>query len=86
MRTTKCWTDDPAKCLCGTAVDTACLTGANGVCMAEVFAATKATNGTDAGTRFYDTAFPSGFATQAIACDFGFCSPIADPPTDACTK
>jgi hypothetical protein len=84
MRTTNCWLEDPSKCLCGTAQDTACLTGANGVCKDEVFAATKAANGTDAGTRFYDNAFPSGFATQLIACEFGFCTPVADPPSDAC--
>jgi hypothetical protein len=77
MRTTHCWAADPLDCLCGTAKDTACLTGANGVCKDQVFAATKATSGTDAGTRFYDAAFPASFATQVIACDWGFCSATA---------
>ena len=84
METTHCWTDDPLKCLCGTAQDTACLTAANGLCMAEVFAATKATNGSDAGTRFYDIAYPSGYASQVVACRFGYCSEKSEPPNPVC--
>ena len=48
-------------------------------------AATKAANFTDAGTRFYDFAFPAGFATQQVACRRDFCGPTAPPPhTNAC--
>ena len=84
METTHCWLDDPAKCLCGTAQDTACLTEPNGPCRDQVFAATKAANGTEAGTRFYDPAYPSGYASLTIACRFGFCSAKSEPPNPVC--
>ncbi len=86
MTSTHCAVNDPFDCFCGTATGTACLTGANGVCKQQTLDATKAgTNLTDAGTRFFDFAFPSGFATQKIAYDHDFCGPTADPPfTNAC--
>jgi hypothetical protein len=86
IRRTGCWAMDPLLCLCGTALDTACLApmAANGACRDEAFAATKATNDSDAVQRFYDVAYPSGYATQVIACDFGFCSSRSDPPRNAC--
>jgi hypothetical protein len=84
MRSTHCWLEDPNRCYCGTAMDTACLIEPNGVCRDQVFAATKTTNATDAGIRFYDTTYPAGYATQVIGCDWGFCSLRSEPPRDIC--
>jgi hypothetical protein len=76
----KCAANDPIDCFCGTATGTACLTGANGVCRDQTMAATKAASFTDAGTRFYDFAFPAGHATQQVACRRDFCGPTTPPP------
>jgi hypothetical protein len=86
MLNNHCAVNDPFNCFCGTAAGTACLTGANGVCKQQVLDATKAgTDLTNAGTRFFDFAFPAGFATQQIACDHDFCGPDAAPPdTNTC--
>ena len=65
---------DPFDCLCGTARGSACFTGANGPCRDQVMAATKAPDFTEAGKRFYDFLYPSGFSTQEIACRRDFCS------------
>jgi hypothetical protein len=83
MLNNHCAATDPFDCFCGTASGTACLTGANGVCKQQVLDATKAgTDLTNAGTRFFDFAFPAGFATQQIACEHDFCT---GPPANACT-
>ena len=84
METTHCWTDDPLRCLCGTAMETACLTEANGLCRAEVFAATKTTNPGEATPRFYDVGYPSGYAAQVMACRYGYCSARSEPPNPVC--
>ena len=85
MTETKCGASDPLFCLCGTASGSACFTGAAGPCRDQVMAATKAPDFTEAGKRFYDFAFPSGFATQRIACWKDFCGPAApDPHTGVC--
>jgi hypothetical protein len=69
-----CWATtpaDPTVCYCGTAKGLACASSPNGACVAEVVAATKATPSdySTALKRFYNTFFPSGHATQQIACD-----------------
>jgi hypothetical protein len=66
-----CWATNPATCLCGTAQGLQCTTSPNGVCLTEAVAATKAgpNDYTTTGTRFYDTRYPSGHATQEIVCD-----------------
>jgi hypothetical protein len=75
MRKTGCWAINPLDCLCGTAVGTACAgPAANGVCKAEVIAATKTTDAVSNGTLFYSLNVPSGFATQQSACDHDICS------------
>ena len=75
MRKTNCWATDPLDCLCGTAVGTNCAgPAANGVCKAEVIAATKTTDAVSNGTLFYSLNVPSGFATQQSACDHDICS------------
>jgi hypothetical protein len=71
MKTTGCWTDQGGAktCLCGTATNLECATGtANGKCMAEILAATRTTSEVDANKRFFNTIFPSGFATQKYNC------------------
>jgi hypothetical protein len=80
MRVTRCAVNDPMDCLCGTAAGAACLTGANGACRDETVAATKAASFTEAGARFYDFAYPGGYATQRIACWRDNCGPLATPP------
>jgi hypothetical protein len=75
MRQTGCWSNNPLECLCGTAIGTACAgPGANGVCKAQVVAATKTSDPVANGTLFYSLGVPSGFATQQAACDHDICS------------
>ncbi len=78
----KCAAADPLDCFCGTNSGTACLTTPIGPCVNETMAATKAANPTEAGSRFYDMMFPSGFATQQISCRREFCGTTAAPPFD----
>jgi hypothetical protein len=86
MRKTNCWANNPLDCLCGTAIGTNCAgPAANGVCKAEVQAATKTTDAVANGTLFYSLNVPSGFATQQSACDHDVCPtecayspPVAD--------
>jgi hypothetical protein len=86
MITSHCAANDPLDCFCGTALGTACLIGANGVCRAQTLAATKTEDLTAAGTRFYDPSFPAGRATTEVACRRDFCGPNAEPPhKNACT-
>ncbi len=86
MLSSHCAVNDPIDCLCGDAKGASCFTGANGACREQVMAATKQTEVVEAGKRFYDMAFPSGFATQRVACWFDFCAATAPPPnTNACT-
>jgi hypothetical protein len=74
MRATNCWVKDPLDCLCGTAKDEACITNAaNGVCRAEMQAATKSTNPIENGTLFYDISVPAGLANRLLACDRDKC-------------
>jgi hypothetical protein len=74
MRKTGCWSKDPLDCLCGTASGTACASAAaNGVCKAEIQAATKTTDPVANGTLFYSFSVPAGFATQQSACDRDIC-------------
>ena len=71
MKKTGCWTDQGGAitCLCGTATNIQCATGtADGKCMAEILAATRTTSEIDANKRFFNTIFPSGFATQKYNC------------------
>ena len=70
MQSTGCWFDSPLKCLCGTAEDTACLTAASGACRDQIRAATRAANWSEAGVRFLDTAYPSGYAALLASCYF----------------
>jgi hypothetical protein len=85
MLSTHCAANDPLDCLCGTATGTSCVTAANGACREQTLAATRSSNATEAGTRFYDFAYPSGYATQEIACRRDYCGANAEPPhTGAC--
>jgi hypothetical protein len=68
-----CGATDPFQCYCGPDTGAACLTNPVGVCKDEVFAATKTTSPTIAGTLFYDFLVPAGFATQDVACRKDFC-------------
>jgi hypothetical protein len=80
MRKTGCWSVDPLDCLCGTAKGTACAgPAANGVCKAQIQAATKTTDPVANGTLFYDFRVPAAFATQQAACDLDFCPAICKP-------
>jgi hypothetical protein len=82
MRTTGCWVSNPLDCLCGTAVGTNCASqAANGVCKAEIQAATKTTDPLANGTLFYSFSVPSGFATQQAACDRDVCPQACNAPT-----
>jgi hypothetical protein len=82
MRTTGCWSTDPIDCLCGTAKGVACASSAaNGVCKAEVQAATKTTDPVANGTLFYSFAVPAGFATQQAACDLDDCRTQCSTPS-----
>jgi hypothetical protein len=75
MRQSGCWSNNPLECLCGTAIGTACAgPAANGVCKAQVIAATKTTDPVANGTLFYSLNVPAGFATQRAACDHDVCS------------
>lgn len=74
MRASNCWVKDPLDCLCGTAKDEACITNAaNGVCRAEMQAATKSTDPIKNGTLFYDPSVPAGLANRLISCDRETC-------------
>ena len=84
MLASHCAVDDPFRCFCGPDTGTGCLTNPVGACKAEAMAATKTTSPTDAGTRFYDPAFPAGYATQRISCWKDFCGPAATPPDNVC--
>ena len=68
-----CWQDGTTtSCFCGTATTSmACNMAPNGPCVAEVMAAAKvpATDYANANVRFFNTNFPSGHATQQIACE-----------------
>lgn len=66
-----CWASNPQTCYCGTAVGLECNSAPNGVCMTQTVAAAKVAPNdfTNAGTRFFNTAFPSGHATQEIVCN-----------------
>ena len=74
MRASNCWVKDPLDCLCGTAKNEACITdAANGVCRAEMQAATKSTDPIKNGTLFYDPSVPAGLANRLISCDRETC-------------
>ena len=74
MRASNCWVKDPLDCLCGTAKNEACITdAANGVCRAEMQAATKTTDPIKNGTLFFDPSVPAGLANRLISCDREMC-------------
>jgi hypothetical protein len=76
MQMTGCWNDPTGvrKCLCGTAVGTACAgPAADGVCKAQIMAATRATNETAAGNAILSKNVPAGWTTQKYACVGAFC-------------
>jgi hypothetical protein len=74
MRRTGCWLEDPLRCLCGTFSDLECAQGsANGVCKAEMNAATKSTDTLRNGMLFYNPTIPAGRANQLISCDHENC-------------
>jgi hypothetical protein len=87
MRSTGCWTRDPASCLCGTAAGLACATDqANGPCLSEAQQATKTRDPLMTSTVFNSLSVPAGHATQLIACDLRFCAVecgASSAPTDA---
>jgi hypothetical protein len=73
------------QCFCGTTRGIACLNVADGPCRDQTMAATKATGYTEAGMRFFEFNYPSGYATQEVTCRFDFCGATAMPPhTNAC--
>ncbi len=85
MITQACAAIDPFDCYCGPSTGAACLTTPRGLCLQQALNAAKTSDVTEGGTRFYDLAYPSGFATQDIACRREFCGPTAEPPyTNAC--
>ena len=67
-----CWANDPQVCLCGTSGG-ACATSPNGPCVAEAMAAAETTDLVETGKRFFKLDYPSGHATQLVACDTQFC-------------
>jgi hypothetical protein len=69
MRATNCWLKDPLDCLCGTVDYVECTKGGNGVCLAEMQAATKTTDPIKNGTLFFDPTVPAGRANRLISCD-----------------
>ena len=69
MRATGCWVKDPLDCLCGTIDYVECTKQANGVCRAEMQAATRTTDPIKNGTLFYDPTVPAGRANRLISCD-----------------
>jgi hypothetical protein len=71
MRTTGCWTTEKraTRCFCGEDTGIACTTpAANGACKAQVMAATRATSELLAGTLFFNTNVPAGYAAQKYEC------------------
>jgi hypothetical protein len=86
---THCGVKDPFQdCFCGTfsAADGSCVTQANGPCLSQSLAATKAgTSISKAGQLWFDPITPSGNATQLIGCEHDFCGTTAPPPfTNVC--
>jgi hypothetical protein len=76
MKTTKCWAgaNGPSDCFCGTASKLDCTTPkADGVCKAQIMAATKAANELLAGAMLFSPNLPSGFAAQKYACYWMSC-------------
>ena len=77
-----CWSGgSPSVCYCGTATGSACNTAPNGPCVNQTVAAAKVPAGdfTNANVRYFNTNFPTGHATQEIACD------LKCPPITGCT-
>src|SRR5262249_18359093 len=88
-----CWMDSGSvsDCYCGTAQATDCSVSPNGVCVAEVLAAAKvpANDFANGSIRFFNTAFPSGHASQEPVCDLkclnsGTCASLDAPLTGTC--
>lgn len=83
MLVTKCWDDPigPAKCFCGTATSLACTSTANGPCKDQVLAATRATDGTQASVRLFNTVShpASGLPAKLFTCQ------VAGGCRDKCT-
>jgi hypothetical protein len=74
MRATNCWAKDPLDCLCGTIDYVECTRHANGVCRAEMQAATRTTDPVKNGTLFFDPTVPAGRANRLISCDKEKCA------------
>jgi hypothetical protein len=75
MRRNKCAEgDEPKGCYCGTATSIPCITGqANGPCIPEFAAASESTSSGDISTRFTDTAYAVGLATNLYRCSLDSC-------------
>jgi cysteine-rich repeat protein len=73
-----CWATSPSVCYCGTAAGSLCNSAPNGPCVQQTLGAAKTTDFATANVRYFNTSFPSGHATQEIACN------IKCPPTDTC--
>jgi hypothetical protein len=68
-----CNTLNPVYCYCGNHFEDDCATTPDGPCLNEVLAAAKTTNVSQALTRFWNSIFPSGRATQVSACHLRAC-------------
>jgi cysteine-rich repeat protein len=77
-----CWATSPSVCYCGTSTGSLCNSNPNGVCKDQTLLAAKTTDFATANTRYFNTAFPSGHATQEIACNLK-CVPNAGDPACA---
>jgi cysteine-rich repeat protein len=66
-----CWATNPSLCYCGTAAGLDCNSMPNGPCVPQAVAAAKvpATDFNNGSIRFFNTAFPSGHASQEVICN-----------------
>jgi cysteine-rich repeat protein len=72
-----CWASSPSVCYCGTASGSLCNSAPNGPCVQQTLAAAKTTDFATANVRYFNTSFPTGHATQEIACNIK-CIPTSD--------
>jgi hypothetical protein len=74
-----CHGTDPALCYCGSAQGVECAQAPKGPCIEEALAAAKTSDPTEGGIRFYKLEYPSGRASQVIACDLTACKDHCAP-------